>query len=144
MPGSVLYLALEDGKRRGQDRLRAALAGRKMPRGRLEIRWDARNIGEGLEEDIADWLDEHTDAVLVAIDTLSKVRGASDGRRNAYELDVAAMARLQDLFRDRSAALVIVHHARKESTDDFLASVSGTYGITGSASRAAVSRPRHE
>ena len=30
-PGSVLYLALEDGKRRGQDRLRAALEGRTMP-----------------------------------------------------------------------------------------------------------------
>ncbi|HLX33736.1 MAG TPA: AAA family ATPase [Candidatus Limnocylindrales bacterium] len=140
MPGSVLYLALEDGKRRGQDRLRAALAGRTMPRGRLEIRWDARNIGEGLEEDIADWLDAHSDAVLVAIDTLGKVRGATDGRRNAYEVDVAAMARLQDLFRDRSVALVIVHHARKESTDDFLTSVSGTYGITGSADTIVVIR----
>ncbi len=140
VPGSVLYLALEDGKRRGQDRLRAALAGRTMPRGRLEIRWDARDIGAGLEEDIADWLDAHADAALVAIDTLGKVRGASDGRRNAYEVDVAAMARLQDLFRDRSVALVIVHHARKESTDDFLTSVSGTYGITGSADTIVVIR----
>ncbi len=140
VPGSVLYLALEDGKRRGQDRLRAALAGRTMPRGRLEIRWDARQIGAGLEEDIADWLDAHADAVLVAIDTLGKVRGATDGRRNAYEVDVAAMARLQDLFRDRSVALIIVHHARKESTDDFLTSVSGTYGITGSADTIVVIR----
>ncbi len=139
-PGSVLYLALEDGRRRGQDRLRAALAGRTMPRGRLEIRWEAPNIGEGLEEEVAGWLGEHPDAVLVAIDTLGKVRGATDGRRNAYEVDVAAMARLQGLFRDRSVALVIVHHARKESTDDFLASVSGTYGITGSADTIVVVR----
>jgi hypothetical protein len=140
VPGSVLYLALEDGKRRGQDRLRAALAGRTMPRGRLEVQWDARNIGDGLEEDISNWLDEHPDAVMVAIDTLGKVRGASDGRRNAYDVDVAAMARLQDLFRDRPVALVIVHHARKESTDDFLTSVSGTYGITGSADTIVVIR----
>ena len=35
--------------------------------------------------------------------------------------------------RDRSVALLIVHHARKEASDDFLASVSGTYGLTGSA-----------
>ena len=139
-PGSVLYLALEDGRRRGQDRLRAALAGRTMPRGRLEIRWEAPNIGEGLEEEVAGWLEGHPDAVLVAIDTLGKVRGATDGRRNAYEVDVAAMARLQGLFRDRSVALVIVHHARKESTDDFLASVSGTYGITGSADTIVVVR----
>ncbi|MBA2757369.1 MAG: bifunctional DNA primase/polymerase [Chloroflexi bacterium] len=131
--GSALYLALEDGKRRGQDRLRAALAGRTMPRGRLEVRWTAHKIGAGLEDDLARWLDAHSDAALVAIDTLGKVRPRSDGRRNAYEVDVEDLGRLQSLFRDRSVALLIVHHARKEAGDDFLASVSGTYGLTGSA-----------
>ena len=132
-PGAVLYLALEDGQRRGQDRLKVALDGRTMPMGRLEVRWDARNIGEGLEADIEAWLDAHPDAAMVALDTLGKVRPNSDGRRNAYEVDVQALTGLQDLFRDRQVALVIVHHARKEATDDFLASVSGTYGLTGSA-----------
>jgi hypothetical protein len=139
-PGSVLYLALEDGELRGQTRLRAALAGRTMPRGRLEVRWDARNIGQGLEEDIGSWLTEHPDAAMVAIDTLGKVRGASDGRRNAYEVDVQALSELQNLFRNRGTALVIVHHARKATSDDFLASVSGTYGITGSADTIVVIR----
>ena len=139
-PGSVLYLALEDGQRRGQDRLKAALAGRTMPRGRLEVRWSAPRIGEGLEDELAAWLDEHPDAVMVALDTLGKVRPNGDGRRNAYEVDVQHLARLQDLFRDRTVALVIVHHARKELHDDFLASVSGTYGITGSADTIAVLR----
>lgn len=139
-PGSVLYLALEDGRRRGQDRLLAALHGRTMPRGRLEVRWDASNIGEGLEDEIAGWLHLHSDAALVAIDTLGKVRPRSDGRRNAYEVDVAALGRLQGLFRDRRTALVIVHHARKEASDDFLTSVSGTYGITGSADTIVVLR----
>jgi hypothetical protein len=132
-PGAVLYLALEDGQRRGQDRLKVALDGRTMPMGRLEVRWDARNIGEGLEADIEAWLDAHPDAAMVALDTLGKVRPHTDGRRNAYEVDVQALTGLQDLFRDRQVALVIVHHARKEATDDFLASVSGTYGLTGSA-----------
>ena len=132
-PGSVLYLALEDGKRRGQDRLRAALAGRTMPRGRLEVRWSSPNIGEGLEDDILAWLETHPDAVMVAIDTLGKVRPQGTDRRNAYDVDVALLARLQDLFRDRNVALIIVHHARKETHDDFLASVSGTFGLTGSA-----------
>jgi hypothetical protein len=131
--GSALYLALEDGRRRGQSRLRAALAGREMPRGFLEVRWDARIIGQGLEEDIASWLDGHPDAVLVAIDTLQRVRPQTSGKRGAYEVDVDDLGRLQGLFRDRRVALLIVHHARKDSSDDFLASVSGTYGITGSA-----------
>jgi hypothetical protein len=132
-PGSVLYLALEDGKRRGRDRLLVALAGRTMPHGRLEVRWDANRIGAGLEDDIRVWLDEHPDAAMVAVDTLGKVRPRSTGKQGAYEVDVQDLAALQDLFRDRPVALVIVHHARKEASDDFLATVSGTYGITGSA-----------
>lgn len=139
-PGPVLYLALEDGQRRGADRLRNALAGRTMPRGRLEVRWSASPIGQGLEEEIDAWLSGHPDAVLVAIDTLGKVRGRGDGRRNAYEVDVEALAGLQNLFRNRPVGLLIVHHARKEANDDFLASVSGTYGITGSADTIVVVR----
>ena len=131
--GSVLYLALEDGRRRGQERLMTALAGREMPHGRLEVRWSARRIGQGLEDDLNVWLEEHPDARVVAIDTLQRVRPAGSGRRGAYEVDVEDLSRLQDLFRDRPTALVIVHHARKATSDDFLMSVSGTYGLTGSA-----------
>jgi hypothetical protein len=139
-PGSVLYLALEDGRRRGQARLAAALGGRTMPRGRLEVRWGARKIGEGLEADIGAWLDAHPDAAFVAIDTLGRVRPHTNGRRNAYEVDVEDLGRLQELFRDRRVALVIVHHSRKESNDDFLTTVSGTYGVTGTADSIVVVR----
>lgn len=132
-PGSALYLALEDGARRGKDRLLAALAGRTMPRGRLEIRWSAPTIGHGLEDAIARWLDDHPDATTVAIDTLGRVRARSDGKQGAYQQDVDDLGRLQGLFRDRPVALLIVHHTRKAAEDDFLTSVSGTYGISGSA-----------
>jgi hypothetical protein len=70
--GSALYYALEDGERRGQDRLRRALGTRRMPSGRLEIRWSAPAIGQGLEEDLAEWLGAHPDAVVVVIDTLQR------------------------------------------------------------------------
>ncbi len=132
-PGSVLYFALEDGKRRGQDRLRAVLAGRTMPRGRLEVRWTAPAIGQGLEQEIAAWVEDHPDAVMVAIDTLGKVRPPSSKGRNAYEVDVELFSGLQGLFRDIPVSLLIVHHSAKAKVDDFLASVNGTYGITGSA-----------
>lgn len=144
--GSVLYMALEDGKRRGQDRLRAVLAGRTMPRGRLEVRWAVPAIGQGLEEEIAAWLEDHPDAVMVAIDTLGKVRPPGGPRgRNAYEVDVEHLNRLQSLFRDLRVSLLIVHHASKEKRDDFLASVSGTYGLTGSVDTiVAIERKRSE
>jgi hypothetical protein len=131
--GEVLYLALEDGRRRGQTRLRAALEGRAMPHGRLQVQWSSAKLGEGLEEEITGWLDAHPEARLVAIDTLQKVRARGDSRRNAYEVDVEDLGRLQGLFRDRAVGLLVVHHSKKDKGDDFLASVSGTYGITGSA-----------
>jgi hypothetical protein len=144
-PGSALYYALEDGQRRGQTRLRAALAGRTMPRGRLEVRWSSRKLGAGLEDDLRAWLDDHADAAVIAIDTLGKVRAPTNGKRGAYELDVEDLGRLQELFRDRDVALIVVHHSRKLKGDDFLASVSGTYGITGSADTIiSVERPRLE
>lgn len=140
--GSVLYLALEDGRRRGQDRLRIALRGRTMPQGRLEVWWSAPKLGEGLEDELRAWLDAHPDAVLVALDTLGKVRSTGDGRRNAYQVDVEDLARIHDLFRDRSVALLVVHHTRKDAGDDFLEAVSGTYGIAGSADTTIVLRRR--
>lgn len=143
--GQVLYLALEDGKRRGQDRLKAALHGRSLPRGWLSVRWDAPPIGGGLEELIIEWLDRHDRAALVMIDTLQRVRAGADGRRNAYEVDVTDLGRLQSLTKDRpEVALLAVHHTKKDAADDFVASVSGTYGIAGSADTIMlVKRKRH-
>ncbi len=92
-----------------------------------------RSSARASSEELLDWLDEHPDARLVAIDTLQRVRARGDARRNAYEVDVEDLARLQDIFKDRAVGLLIVHHSKKDAGDDFLASVSGTYGITGSA-----------
>jgi hypothetical protein len=131
--GAVLYYALEDGSRRGQNRLRTALAGRRLPRGLLEVRWGAPKIGKGLEQHLETWLDSHATARLVIIDTLQKVRPVGSKGRGMYELDVEDMGRVQNIFRDRPVALVVVHHTRKLKADDFLASVSGSYGVTGSA-----------
>lgn len=143
--GSALYLALEDGMRRGQDRLRAALNGRTLPHGRLEVRWSAPRIGEGLEDDITAWLDEHEDAALVAVDTLGRVRPAGGEKRNAYDVDVDNVGRLQALFRDRHVALVLVHHLNKGHSDDFVTQVSGTYGVSGSVDTIIhVARKRNE
>jgi RecA-family ATPase len=90
VPGDVLYLALEDGRRRGQARLRAVLGQRRMPKGRLKVRWEAKPMGDGFEQFLADWIDNHERAALVIIDTLGRIRGEQTGdtRRNAYQVDV--------------------------------------------------------
>lgn len=133
--GSSLYLALEDGPRRGQGRLRDILRQmgvRAVPEG-LEVAFEWPRMGEGCEELITAWLDAHPDAVTVWVDTLARIRPKSTGRRNAYEVDYEDMGALQRLVVDRGVGLGIVHHDRKAETDDFLESVSGTHGVTGAA-----------
>jgi hypothetical protein len=130
--GSTLYYALEDGRRRGQERLLRVLDQRTLPRGRLEIRWQAPLVGKGLEDEISRWLDEHPDARLVAIDTLVKVRPPHNGKQNVYDLDSQEIGAIQNIVRERPGiALVVVHHTRKSVADDFVSSVSGSHGLTG-------------
>ena len=130
--GSVLYLALEDGPRRGQTKIRTALAGRQMP-DKMDVWWNAPTIGNGLEEALAEWVAAQDNPVLVAIDTLERIRPDADARVSAYRVDVRHLSQLQSAFRDSDVALVVVHHSRKEKGDDFVQAVSGTYGLTGSA-----------
>lgn len=131
--GDVLYLPLEDGKERTQRRLKKVLAGRTVPRGSLTIRWDSPPLGEGMEAMISEWLDAHPRASMILVDTLGRVRTPGDGRRNAYQVDVQDVGRIQSLVRDRDVALILVHHTKKGKEDDFVSQVSGTLGIAGSA-----------
>ena len=115
-PGSVLYLALEDGELRGQTRLRAALAGRTMPRGRLEVRWDAPNIGagaRGVDRDLArrppgrgDGGDRHAG---------QGARGQADRGATPTRWTSRPCPTSRTCSAIAARPLVIVHHARKES-----------------------------
>jgi hypothetical protein len=144
----ALYLALEDGKLRMQERLLTHLApyrGIYKPMRDLGIVLDAPRIGDGLEEMLAGWYDEHPRGA-VFVDTLQHVRPLSTGRRNAYEVDVEDFRRLRSVIVDRpGASLTMVHHTNKpNSADDFLAAVSGTHGLAGTADTTIrVKRNRH-
>lgn len=143
-PRPVLYLALEDGERRSQQRAMSALRNRRPARGMFSFRWAAPALGDGLEGEVEAWLDEHPSGV-VFIDTFQKVRAPQRGNANAYGVDVAEFALLQNIVRRRpGSSVVLVLHLRKASDKDFLARVSGTLGITGSADTTMViERDRH-
>lgn len=129
--GSVLYLALEDGPRRIQDRLRKLTKGQVSDRLEVVTEWPRVNQG-GLEA-IEAWIERHGDARLLIVDTLKMLRPLATGRdRNAYDADYEAIQPLTKLASQR-VALVIVHHTRKALADDPLATVSGSYGLTGAA-----------
>jgi hypothetical protein len=133
--GDVLYLALEDSKRRLQRRMTKLLPtfSGKWP-DKLTITTEWRRLHEGGLEDIRDW---HSRAkakggrpTLVAIDVLAKVRRPT-GNKPVYEADYEALTGLCKLAHELGIAIVVVHHTRKMAADDLMETVSGSYGLTG-------------
>lgn len=130
----VLYLALEDGPRRLQNRLR--MLGFTDPPETLEFRvsLDPRTT---LVDTVRRFLDDHADSQpLVILDTLGKYK-VTEPRRTGetdYERDYRLVGDLCELVHSYDGAtMLIVHHTRKMSSDDFLDSVSGTNGVAGAA-----------
>lgn len=127
----VLYLALEDGQRRLQGRLRTIGA---QDGHRLLTMMTSTPPGVSAVETIAAFLERHAgQRPMVVLDTLGKVRGVYTGN-DAYQKDYGQMSALKDLVDAwPGTSLIVVHHTKKAETTDFLDSVSGTQGLAGAA-----------
>ena len=139
MKGSVWYLALEDGERRVQDRLRLMedRLETSLPeeaQDKLEFTvWDAPRLGEGLEDDIREWIETTPDARLLIIDILEKVRPLRKQHGNLYAEDYASTATLTELAQKRNVAILVVHHSNKANSEDFRDAPSGCMSLLGGA-----------
>jgi hypothetical protein len=79
-------------------------------------------------------MDSHPDTGLVVIDTLGKVMPPSAMGQSAYQRDYQVGSELKALADEYPGlAVVVLHHARKASSDDFVDTVSGTNGLAGAA-----------
>jgi RecA-family ATPase len=134
--GDVLYLALEDGKRRLQSRLNKLISpfSGEWPN-RLTLAamgaWPRADQG-GLEK-IRAWCKSVTKPILVVIDTLERFRKPADGGRQLYASDTEAIGSLQKIAVEYGIAILVLHHDRKAEADDPFDTVSGTLGLTGAA-----------
>ena len=130
----VLLLALEDGPRRLQSRMRRLNAERPLPH-RLDI---LTTITPGtVIPTITEWLELHaedTNKPLVILDTLGKARPQRRSGDDPYIADYQLGSRIKaTVDAVPGSALLAVHHTRKMGAEDWLDTVSGTQGITGSA-----------
>ncbi|MCI9274469.1 MAG: AAA family ATPase [Clostridiales bacterium] len=128
--GTVLYLALEDDHRRLQKRLYRMFGAEGTDN--LYFAVFAKQLGDGLEEQLKKFLEEHLDTRLVIIDTLQKIRGEG-GEKYSYSTDYEVISRLKKIADDSGICLLLVHHTRKQQADDKFDMISGTNGLLGSA-----------
>ena len=124
-----LYLALEDSQRRLKTRMNKLLAGKAAPGG-FHFATMASPIDNGLFDELEDFLKKHPDTGLIVVDTLQRVRGASQGKEGAYAADYREVGALKAFADQHNVALLLVHHLRKMKDDgDPFNMISGTNGI---------------
>ena len=136
LKGSVLYLGLEDGRRRLQRRMTKLIGAlsENWPE-QLYLKTDWRRFDQGGLDDIRAWHDsaraKGETPVLVIVDTLAKVRAPGNSKTSPYQNDHDALAGLQKLAEEIGLSIVVNHHDRKMDADDVFDTVSGTLGLTG-------------
>ena len=141
--GDVLYLALEDNERRLQDRLLNIPFLREQDDiHRLILTTVVPRQHDGGMEYIKWWLSEHPTARLVIIDTLQRFRKQLSGRGNVYAEDYDVISELKVIADTFDVAILVVHHLRKmsdkeslasETSGDWVNTFSGSIGLSGSA-----------
>lgn len=102
----------------------------------LRIATTSFQIGNGLEQQIEQYLTDFPQTKLVIIDTFQKVRDSKStgGKSGMYAGDYDDVSALKNISDKYGIAVVVVHHVRKlkDATDPFN-EVSGSTGITGAA-----------
>lgn len=133
--GDVLYLALEDQKRRLKARYEQMTA--KLDRkhaGRFSMALSAPKLSQGCEEFIEKWVKNADNPRLVIVDTIGKVRPRRGGRNDdQYTDSYDDMGLLKDLGDDLGIGVLGIHHTRKTQAEDALEEVLGSTGFTGAA-----------
>lgn len=128
--GTVLYLALEDDYQRIQSRMFMMYGVNDTPN--LHFATAAGKIGNGLDEQLENFMREHPNTKLIIIDTMQKIRELG-GEAYSYASDYEIIGRLKH-FADKFCICVLtVHHTRKQPAGDSFEMISGTTGLLGSA-----------
>ena len=95
-PGTVLYLALEDDFQRIQSRMFMMYGVNDTDR--LHFATAAGKIGNGLDEQLENFVREHPDTRLIIIDTMQKIREVG-GEAYSYASDYEIIGRLKQFAR---------------------------------------------
>ena len=123
--GTTLYLCLEDSVLRIQNRLFEITE--EAPDS-VHFCTECAPIGQGLEEQVDAFAGEHSDIVLVIIDTLQMIRPVHDATYANDYRDLSVLKRLAD---KHGIAILLIHHLRKEKAEDVFHRISGTTAISG-------------
>lgn len=135
--GTVLYLALEDDYQRLQERMYRMFGVEGTSK--LHFAVYAKQLGNGLDEQLEGFMREHPDTKLIIVDTLQKVRELG-GEAYSYADDYQIVGKFKQFSDKHGVCVMVVHHTRKTPSGDKFEMISGTTGLLGCADGAFVLR----
>ena len=140
--GGVLYLALEDVKRRLQSRLNTMmipeqLNGEDMPEN-LHFATEWPRMGNGGIKQLREKIKSVPDLKMVVIDTLKMFRPVDSEKKKVYDTDYDPISALKKVADEYNVAVVVIHHLRKSASEDVMDTLSGSFGLTGASDTNAV------
>ena len=130
----VLYVSLEDTAQRIQRRLSEVTGGEAD---RVWIATEAELLGSGFEQQLGNFLIAHPGVGFVIIDTLQRIRQMKS-EKYSYSGDYEVMTALKSIADRFNITILVVHHTRKEESEDAFNMISGTNGLMGCADGAMV------
>ena len=133
-PCEVLYVSLEDTAQRIQQRLSEVTGGEAD---RVWIATEAELLGSGFEQQLGNFLTAHPGVGFVIIDTLQRIRQMKT-EKYSYSGDYEVMTALKSIADRFNITILVVHHTRKEESEDAFNMISGTNGLMGCADGAMV------
>lgn len=130
----MLYVDLENGRRRVRNRLIKAL--QLDPDAKLDFLaywFSCAKLDAGLIEQLEVWRLSCPNPRLVVIDVLQAIKPASRDNRTAYENDYDIWRPLKNWAEKTGVAVLGLHHTRKQLSEDPLESLSGSNGLSACA-----------
>lgn len=124
--GTTLYLCLEDNTVRIQNLL-FEITEDAPPS--VHFTTEALTIGQGIEEQIDTFINEHPDTVLVIIDTMQMIRNS--GCDTSYANDYRELSVIKKLADKHSIAILLIHHLNKDEDAETFNRISGTTAVQG-------------
>ena len=137
----VLYLCLEDGERRLQERM--FKMSKEFP-DEFHYTTKAALIGKGLEEQLEQMLEDYPRVRLIIIDTFAAVRSLMPASvsSNPYNVEYQTINNLHKLADERDIVILLIHHVRKMKSEDPYEDILGTNGLFGASDGAFIFRKK--
>ena len=129
-PQPVLYVSLEDGRRRIKGRLES-IPPEVTARGYLQFLYNFPMLDQGGMEKLQGYI-ESGRYRLIIIDVLARIEPQSKRGSEKTYLEIYDMfAPLQDLHREHPTCLAMVTHLRKADAEDIFDTLHGSVGYQG-------------